>query len=232
MDPVRDPMTPMNARGARPPWRILLGWSCFCGLLLAGVLVPFFLFASPLEAVARGFLDTAPPPWQVSLLLAGLLAGDIFLPVPSSLVGAASGSLLGFWGGMLTSWVGMMGGCWLGYQFGAHAGGAALRKMAGEAEWDRVARVSERYGAAFLLVFRAVPVLAEVSVVFAGTSRMPPRTFLAVCALANLGVSGTYAAVGAFAAGLGSFLVFFAGMVLVPGLALVLVRRLLSSRAR
>lgn len=62
--------------------------------------------------------------------------------------------------------------------------------------------------------------------VFAGTSRMSPRAFFTVCALANLGIPVTYSAVGAFAAGLDSFLLFFAGMVLVPGLALVLVRRL------
>lgn len=69
-----------------PPllWRVLLGWTAFCMLLLAAVLLPFFLFASPLEEMARRFLDTRPPTWQVALLLGGLLAGDVLLPVPSS----------------------------------------------------------------------------------------------------------------------------------------------------
>ncbi|MFP2910635.1 hypothetical protein ACLESD_37460 [Pyxidicoccus sp. 3LFB2] len=93
-----------------------------------------------------------------------------------------------------------------------------------------MARASERPGPWFLLVCRAVPVLAETSVVFAGTSRMPPRRFFTVCALSNLGVSATYAALGATAAQLESFLLLFAGMVLVPGLALAWVRR--RSQAR
>ena len=66
--------------------------------------------------------------------------------------------------------------------------------------------------------------LAEGSVIFAGASRMPRRSFFTVTALANLGVSATYSAVGASAARAGSFLLLFAGMVLLPALALWLVR--------
>jgi uncharacterized membrane protein YdjX (TVP38/TMEM64 family) len=220
-------MPPVDQRGeSAPAGRAVLGWTAFVGLLVALVLIPFFLFGAGLEESARRFLEARPPVWQVALLLGALLAGDVVLPVPSSLVGTAAGSLLGFGLGAATAWAGMMVGCGLGYLLGVRAGAPMLRTMAGEAELARVARASERHGAWFLLVFRAVPVLAEVSVVFAGTSRMSPRAFFTVCALANLGISVTYAAVGAFAAGLDSFLLFFAGMVLVPGLALVLVRRL------
>jgi membrane protein DedA with SNARE-associated domain len=220
-------MSPVDERGeSAPAGRALLGWAACAALLLALVLIPFFLFGAGLEETARRFLEARPPVWQVALLLGGLLAGDVVLPVPSSLVGTTAGSLLGFGLGAATSWAGMMVGCGLGYLLGVRAGTPVLRRMAGEAELTRVARASERHGPWFLLVFRAVPVLAELSVVFAGTSRMPARSFFAVCALANLGVSLTYSAVGAFAAGLDSFLLFFAGMVLVPGLALALVRRL------
>lgn len=219
-------MPPEDEPGeAAPAGRAVLGWVAFIGLLLSLVLVSFFLFGAGLEETARGFLEKRPPVWQVALLLGGLLAGDVALPVPSSLVGTAAGSLLGFGLGALTSWAGMMVGCGLGYLLGTRAGTPILRGMAGQAELTRVARAAERHGPWFLLVFRAVPVLAEVSVVFAGTSRMSPRAFFTVCALANLGVSVTYSAVGAFAAGMDSFLLFFAGMVLVPGLALALVRR-------
>jgi uncharacterized membrane protein YdjX (TVP38/TMEM64 family) len=220
-------MPPVDEHAASAPSsRAIWGWVAFSGLLLALILIPFFLFGGALEGLAQRFLEARPPLWQVALLLGGLLAGDVVLPVPSSLVGTAAGSLLGFGLGTATSWAGMMVGCGLGYWIGARAGAPTLRKMTGEAELARVAQAAERHGPWFLLVFRAVPVLAEVSVVFAGTSRMSPRAFFLVCALSNLGVSLTYSAVGAFAAGAGSFLLFFAGMVLVPGLALTLVRRL------
>jgi uncharacterized membrane protein YdjX (TVP38/TMEM64 family) len=213
----------MAPTGQQTP-RVALGWAGFCGLLLAAILVPFFLFGEGLEAAARRFLEAHPPGWQVALVLGGLLAGDIVLPVPSSLVNTAAGALLGFWRGTATAWAGMMVACGLGYQLGARAGEAALRRMVGEAEVARLARLAERHGHWFLLIFRAVPVLAEASVVFAGASRMSRRSFFTVSALANLGVSATYAAVGASAARAGSFLLLFAGMVLLPAFALWLVR--------
>jgi uncharacterized membrane protein YdjX (TVP38/TMEM64 family) len=204
--------------------RVAAGWAGFCGLLLAAILVPFFLFGEGLEASARGFLETHPPDWRVALVLGGLLAGDIVLPVPSSLVTTAAGALLGFWRGTATCWAGMMVACGLGYQLGARAGGAALRRMVGEAEVIRLTLLAERQGPWFLLAFRAVPVLAEASIVCAGASRMSRGGFFAATALANLGVSATYAAVGASAARAGSFLLLFSGMVLLPSLALWLVR--------
>lgn len=206
------------------PKRAAVGWAVFSGLLLAAILVPFFLFGEGLEAAARNFLEAHPPGWQVALVLSGLLAGDIVLPVPSSLVNTAAGALLGFWRGTAASWSGMMVACVVGYQIGARAGESALSRMVGESEVARLARLAERHGHWFLLAFRAVPVLAEASVVFAGASRMSRRSFFTVTALANLGISATYAAVGASAAQAGSFLLLFAGMVLLPALALWLVR--------
>ncbi|ABF89552.1 putative membrane protein [Myxococcus xanthus DK 1622] len=223
---MAEPTPGLTAAGeGRLSGRAIMGWAAFSGLLLASILVPFAWFGDSLEAASGHFLATQPPSWQVALLLGGLLAGDAVLPVPSSLVGTAAGGLLGFWGGAATSWLGMMAGCVVGYCLGARAGTAALRRMAGDAELGRLTRAAERMGPWFLLAFRAVPVLAETSVLFAGTSRMRPRTFLTVSALANLGVSVTYAALGASAARMESFLLLFAGMVLLPGLALAWMRR-------
>jgi uncharacterized membrane protein YdjX (TVP38/TMEM64 family) len=203
---------------------VAAGWVGFCGLLLAAILVPFFLFGESLEAAAHLFLEAHPPDWQVALVLSGLLAGDIVLPVPSSLVSTAAGALLGFWGGTAASWAGMMVASGLGYQIGARAGESALRRMAGESAVARLAGLAASHGHWFLLAFRAVPVLAETSVVFAGASHMSRRGFFTTAALANLGISATYAAIGASAVRTGSFLLLFAGMVLLPALALWLVR--------
>lgn len=213
------------------PSRRGVGWVGFCGLVLAAILVPFFLFGEGLETAARRFLEARPPDWQLALVLGGLLAGDIVLPVPSSLVSTAAGALLGFWRGTATSWVGMMVASGLGYQLGARAGEAALRRMAGPSEVARLALLAERQGPWFLLVFRGVPVLAEASVVLAGVSRMSRRSFFSASALANLGVSATYSALGASAARAGSFPLLFAGMVLLPALALWLVRPRTRHRA-
>ena len=131
---------------------------------------------------------------------------------------------LGFWRGTAVSWAGMMAGAGLGYLLGARAGAPALQRMVGASELARLTRAAERHGPWFLLLFRGVPVLSEASVVFAGAGRMPLRAFFTVTALAHLGISATYAAVGASAARLTSVLLLFAGIVLLPGLALPVVR--------
>ncbi|WP_437659192.1 TVP38/TMEM64 family protein [Sorangium sp. So ce1182] len=212
------PGAPARARRSWP------GWAVFSGLLLAAILVPFFLFADRLEAAARGLLASPPSGAATALVLGGLLAGDVVLPVPSSFVSTAAGGLLGFWRGTAVSWAGMTAGAALGYWLGARAGAPALKRMVGDAELARLNGAAARHGVWFLLLFRGVPVLSEASVIFAGAGRMPRGAFFTVTALANLGISATYAAVGASAARLTSVLLLVAGVVLLPGLAMLLVR--------
>jgi uncharacterized membrane protein YdjX (TVP38/TMEM64 family) len=218
---MREPQAPTAQAPVRQGAR---GWVLFCGLLLAFILVPFALFGDGLEAATQRVLEARLPAWQLALVLGGLLAGDVVLPVPSSLVNTAAGALLGFWGGAATAWTGMMVSCWLGYQLGGRAGAPMLRRMVGEVGLERLERAASRHGPWFLLLFRGVPVLAEASVVFAGMSRMPVRGFLVLCALSNLGIAATYALVGALAMEASSFLLLFAGMVLLPALAWGLLR--------
>ena len=77
-----------------------------------------------------------------------------------------------------------------------------------------------------LILFRAVPVLAEASVILAGFARMSPVRFFAMTTPANLGISVAYAAVGTFAVGANSFLLAFAGAILVPAISWGIARRL------
>jgi len=45
----------------------------------------------------------------------GLLALDIFLPIPSSILGTILGARLGFWPGTLCTWTGLVAGNLLGF---------------------------------------------------------------------------------------------------------------------
>ncbi|WP_437931335.1 hypothetical protein WMF37_19600 [Sorangium sp. So ce291] len=56
------------------------------------ILVPFFLFADRIEAAARALLASPPSGVAAALVLGGLLASDVVLPVPSSFVSAAVGA--------------------------------------------------------------------------------------------------------------------------------------------
>jgi membrane protein DedA with SNARE-associated domain len=72
-----------------------------------------------------------------------------------------------------------------------------------------------------LLVCRPVPVLAEASVVAAGTLRVPFARFAVVVAAANVAISAWYASLGATAVNTRTFVVAFLVAALLPGLALL-----------
>lgn len=191
--------------------------------MLAAILVPFFLWGDALEAWATAYVHSGAGRWQMAAVIAALLASDIVLPVPASILSVAAGSLLGFTLGTATSWVGLTAGCLLGYALGKRSGG---EKLLSAKERERLQSAQSRYGDWMLILFRAVPVLAEASVFFAGLTRMPWLRFAAITAVSNLGVSAAYGVTGAFFAGREAFLWAFSGAVLLPAVALIVSRKI------
>lgn len=203
--------------------RFLVGQVVLGTLLLTCILVPFFLWEERLGEATAALLRAPRSRWWMALVLGGLLAADLALPVPSSLVATAAGSLLGFWGGAGVSWAGLMVGSLAGYWLGRGASATSLRRWVGGSE-ERVARYIERQGSWALVVCRAVPVLAEASVVLAGFHRMRPLRFVFLCALSNLGLACTYAALGAWAVDAGSFVLAFVSAMVLPAAGMYVTR--------
>jgi uncharacterized membrane protein YdjX (TVP38/TMEM64 family) len=189
--------------------------------IVAAILIPFFLFEQQINQWIANWLSTAQARAATAAVISAILALDVLLPVPSSVVSTAGGALLGFVPGLVVSFAGMTAGCLLGYTLGRHA--PADRWLLRE-EIERVERSQKRWGDWMLVVSRAVPVLAEASVVFAGISRMPPRRFLLLTGLSNLGISAIYAAAGAYSSSRDTFLLAFAAAVAIPGLAILITR--------
>ena len=204
-------------------------WAILWTVLLAVVLIPFFVFEPQFERLATWLAQGNASGWATAAAIGGLLTFDVFLPVPSSIVSTAGGALLGFWGGVVVIWIGMTIGCLVAYVFGAYAA-APARKLVGGDSLERASRVMKRYGPWALVICRPIPVLAESSVVFAGLVRSPLPPFLWLTALANLGIAIAYAAVGAFSMQAGSFLWTFAGAIALPGLALLAGKRWIGRR--
>ena len=206
-------------------------WVLLVVILLAIVLVPFFVAGSAIESWTKTFIDQAAAhPWLCAAVLGGLLASDILLPIPSSIVSTGCGMLLGVTMGTAVSLLGMTASCALGYWLGRSSGrGLAVRLVSSE-DLDRFQSVHSRFEDWAVVISRPVPVLAEVSVLFAGLSRMPAPRFFLLSTLANVGVSLGYALVGAYASSANAFFVAFAGAMLLPGLAMLLARIHLISR--
>jgi uncharacterized membrane protein YdjX (TVP38/TMEM64 family) len=195
------------------------------GILVLGfILVPFFLFGEYIEAWTQDFLKTASgKPLLIAAVLGLLLASDILLPIPSSVVSTAAGLFLGFQWGTLTSLAGMTVSCAAGFWMGVRLGRPFTKRILGSGELERLENMNRLYGDWVIVVARPVPVLAEASVLFAGVSRMPITRFMLLATLSNLGISGVYAAVGAMSATVNSFLLAMAGAILIPWLAMVIM---------
>ena len=196
-------------------------WAALWALLAGFVLVPFFLFEPQINALAAQITAGGVPRSLAAAGIFALLALDIFLPVPSSVVATAAGVLLGFGEGAAVVWGGMMAGCAVGYAVGVRAAGAA-RWIVGPDSLARAEALVARYGDLAIVLCRPVPVLAEASVVFAGIVRQPAARVAWLTALSNLGIAAGYAAFGAYSMRLDSFVVAFVGALLVPGIGLAL----------
>lgn len=204
----------------------MLRWGLLLALVFAFILIPFLLFEAQLTALMReAVLAARGHAAAAGAVIALVLAGDVLLPVPSSLVSSLAGALLGFWGGVLAIWSGMSAGCLLGYWVGRGAGHGLMRRIVGEGEVARARTMLLGAGGAALVVTRAVPVLAETLVIGAGAARMPLRPFLLLTGLANLAVALAYAAIGAWALSEGSFLLLFLGLAAVPALGWIVWTR-------
>jgi len=200
-------------------------WAVLWVILIAIGLLPFVLFGEQFEAFGKQITQSDTSRWLVAAAVFSLLALDVFLPVPSSIVSTGAGVLLGFAAGTTVVWSGMMAGCLVGYAVGSR-GSAAAKRLVGEDGIARAADLVERYGDLTIVLCRPVPVLAEASVVFAGLVRADYGRFLRLTATSNLGIAAGYGAVGAYSRRLDtySFLIAFLGALLLPGLFILISR--------
>jgi uncharacterized membrane protein YdjX (TVP38/TMEM64 family) len=110
---------------------------------------------------------------SAALLGVGLLVADAILPVPSSVVMIALGSLYGAPAGIALALAGRTAMALLGFWLGRR-GGRVMERV-GPRDRERAEALLERRGALAIVMSRPVPLLAETVVVLAGTSRMPWR---------------------------------------------------------
>lgn len=115
----------------------------------------------------------------------GLLALDVVLPVPSSIMTALLGGRLGFWAGGLCAWLGLTAGNLIGYGIG--------RLWPDKAAPD----LPESPTLLLLILSRPVPIFAEAVAIAAGATRIHVGRMVAACAAGNAVYAGVLAADGA-----------------------------------
>ena len=167
--------------------------------VLAVPLFPVVLLGLAFEDKVEARMRAARvPPAARFGLVAGLLATDILLPIPSSAVTTWAGGVMGMWPAAAASTLGMTAGAAIGFALARTFGTRFVRGRAGERDLDKSASLYHRFGPLALVLTRALPILAEACVLLMGASGLSWRRFLPPVVLSNLVVSLTYAACGQY----------------------------------
>ncbi len=126
----------------------------------------------------------------------GLLAVDLVLPVPSSIIMALSGKLLGFLPGGLVAFAGAMLAAAIGF-YGCRLGGQRVfDRLVGAADAENISAWFRRYGVYAIILSRPVPMLTEILSCLAGLSKVRARIFFAASILGTLPICFVYSYFG------------------------------------
>jgi uncharacterized membrane protein YdjX (TVP38/TMEM64 family) len=164
------------------------------------VLVTFLLWGGAWEERftlqgAVGWLEGAGPwAWAAGI---GLLAVDLLLPVPGTVVMSALGFVYGTgWGGLAAAAGSMLAGL-CGYGVGRLIGEKAARRLLGDLDFEKGRLLFARGGGWMVALSRALPILPEALSCTAGLVRMPFGRFVVSLACGSLPVGFLFAWIGA-----------------------------------
>lgn len=185
------------------------------GLVIATKLVLENVLGIHLEPAVSSWLARAGPGSATAIIV--LLASDIFLPIPSSLVMVLSGAAFGVVWGAVLALVGSILGEWLGFELVRKFGRRVSSRMVGDEELERLSGFFERHGAAAIVLTRPLPIVMETMSVVAGLSTMRRATFLAASVAGTAPIVLVYAYAGAMSREVGSLLPAAVILVAVSG---------------
>ncbi len=196
-------------------------------LILSIPIVPFLLLGESFEQQIESFLQESS---QASVsfhffLIVGVLAIDLFLPIPSSAVSTYGGGVLGTGLATLASWIGMTVGAVVGFWLARTLGKPFTSRFVGEQDRQRMEGFARRFGPLALVLTRALPILAEACVLLMGTTQLSWRRFLVPVVVCNLLVSFSYAACGEFFQGKDALPVAVVASGTIPLLLALSIRR-------
>ena len=163
--------------------------------IIASKLLVENVLGIPMEELARRWLDHAG--LGTAALIAALLAADVALPIPSSLVMVLSGAAFGVMWGSIVALVGSIAGEWLGFELVRRYGRGVSRGIVGADEFERFSAFFERHGTLAVVLTRPLPVVMETMSLVAGLSNMSRAAFLGASLAGTAPIVVIYAYAGA-----------------------------------
>jgi uncharacterized membrane protein YdjX (TVP38/TMEM64 family) len=163
------------------------------------VLVTWLLWGGAWEesfslAGSVAWLERAGPwAWAAGI---GLLAADLVLPVPGTVVMSALGYVYGVALGGLVATVGSITAGMCGYGVGRLIGEKAARRWLGDIDFEKGKLLFARGGGWMIALSRSLPILPEAISCTAGLVRMPFGRFMTSLTCGSLPVGYLFAWIG------------------------------------
>jgi uncharacterized membrane protein YdjX (TVP38/TMEM64 family) len=201
----------------RAAWPLVLG-------VIALVLLPLIVLGFGFEDQVGQLIERTVDPVTFAVATIVVLAGDVLLPVPSSLVNTLAGSRLGIVVGTLVAWLGMNLGAIIAFALARTLGRPIVTRFTNPADLASLEQLVDRRGNGLLVVTRALPVLAEATVLLVGALGVSWRAFMPPVLLANFGLALAYAVLGVLAYEHGLLSIALVASVVVPLLATFVAR--------
>lgn len=155
------------------------------------ILITFGIF----HTMEKYFSDTLhllkEHPFQFGIISFLILASDIILPIPSSIVLYINGFFLGAIGGTFVSMAGLMAGAVIGYIIGKSSSNVLKSERHHKAN-----RVLSRYGPAAIFLTRGIPILSESLCFVCGYNRIDFKRYLMLNFVGYLPVCSLHAIFG------------------------------------
>ena len=170
-------------------------------LLLIALLVP----AIPLVVLGFAFEERLvewveqlgrSEPWVVAGVVVAVLAIDILLPIPSSVICALAGNELGVFWGTMVAWLGLNLACIIGYWSARLVGKSLFGRLVDTDDEQAGIAFINRFGDWALALSRPVPILAEAVVLLCGMQSYPWSRFAVISLVANLAIAISFVALG------------------------------------
>lgn len=159
-------------------------------------IAPVVLLGPGFEESVREWFTPLPSGGRLAVMVVAVLAMDVFLPVPSSVVSTLAGAQLGIVAGTAASWLGMTLGAVIAFAIARLGGRPLAGRLSAEETLTALDELVRGYRTALVVLFRPLPILAEASVLLVGTTSMTWGAFLLSVSASNVAVSLPYAFFG------------------------------------
>jgi uncharacterized membrane protein YdjX (TVP38/TMEM64 family) len=200
--------------------------------LLSLVLITFLLWGESLavlfspDATIAWLSGSRSWAWAAGI---ALLAADLVLPLPGTIIMAGLGYVYGpLVGGLISAAGSILSGA-IAYGLCRRYGRGVALRLVGRQDMERSRRLFESAGGWLVALSRWMPLLPEVVACLAGVSNMPPRLFLLALACGSVPFGFAFAAVGA--AGVSNPALALALSAALPGLLWLVVQLMYRRRS-